>query len=114
MENNQFRILIISISALFLICFMGTCNSCSTARKVDVMIEKQDALKKQLDAQFAAQDKVFDIRLQLLQPQVVNQFLGLFNSEKYKNEIDLNGSKIETLKLQLKNEQMKNDTTKKH
>ena len=114
MDYKQFRILIAAIAVLFLMSMMNTCSSCSTARKLDEVSARQDKAVKLADSTASIQMRTMENRLDMLQPQIVNQFLGLFNAEKYKNEIDLNKAKIEALKQQLKNEQLKNGTPEKH
>lgn len=113
MNDGQFKVIVLAVILLFLICFMNMCNSCSTSRKVDQVLSKQDQAKVSADSIATKHETTTGIQLQLMQPQIVNQFLDIFNSEKYKNQIDLNQAKIDALNLQLKNEQLKNDTTKK-
>ena len=50
----------------------------------------------------------------MMQPQIVNQILTLFNAEKYSSEIELNNAKINALNQQIQIITSKNDTTKKH
>ena len=102
------------LSLVFLICFMGTCNSCSTSRKMDEQSVAITKLSARVDSSFANQSKSFELQQQLAQPQIVNQFLNLFNAAQYKNEIDLNNEKINGLQQQIKNLKQKNDTARKN
>lgn len=99
---------------LFFICTLNMCSSCSNSRKMEDVLAGQRRAAIAADSMNAATAKNIDLQMQLMQPQVVNQFLSLFNAEKYKNEIQLNNAKIEALQQQVKNMKNKNDTAKTH
>lgn len=112
MEKKHFNFIMIGMAVLFLMISMNMCSTCSTTRKV----AEVQASQRSADSLSAINDAVmvqrFELQLQMLQPQVVNQFLALFNAEKYKSEIELNNAKINALNMQIKNLNEKNDTTK--
>lgn len=112
--EKHIRLIAGGLILLFIMTMLNMCSSCSTSRKLDALSEMQQKSQTKTDSSFKAQDQLFDIRLQLLTPQVVNQFLNMFNAEKYGNEIQLNQAKIDALNMQIKNEKSKNDTEKKH
>ncbi len=114
MEKNNFKIVIAGMILLFLMSCMNMCNSCSSSRKADEIKVRLDKSDSTAASENAKQAKMFETQMQLLQPQIVNQFLSIFNSEKYNNEIDLNNVKIKALQDQLKNLKDKNDTAKTH
>ena len=114
MENKNQNIIYIILGVLFLMVMINTCNSCSASRKADEIIAAQKAMSTHVDDAISTQSKAFDLSIQLVQPQIVSQFLTFLGSEKYKSEIQLNNEKINALNLQLKNIKLKNDTIKKH
>jgi len=114
MEKNQFKIVIAGMIIIFIMTCMNMCHSCSSSRKADEVKAMQARIDSMNVIGRIEQTKQFELQLQMLQPQVVNQFLSIFNSEKYNNEIDLNNVKIKALQDQLKNINDKNDATKTH
>ena len=114
MEKRQFNSIIVALAVLFLMCCMNTCNSCSAVRKADEVKTTQAKSDSMSLANTAVLAKQFELQMQMMQPQVVNQFLQIFNGEKYKNEITLNQTKIELLQQQIKTLNEKNDTSKAH
>ena len=107
------RLVVILLSVLLLITLVNTCNSCGTSRKVDELSKRQDTMKAQLISRIDAVSNITDLRMQMLQPQIVSEFLSLFNSAEYRSEIEINNQKIKNLQLQL-DRQHRNDTTKAH
>lgn len=112
MVKDNGKIIIVALVLLFLMSFMNTCNSCSSSRKIDELSTKVGAIGKQNDSLVSVQTKYIELRLDLLQPQIVNQFLSMFNSEKYSNEMKMNDAKILSLQQQISILKEKNDTTK--
>jgi sensor histidine kinase YesM len=114
MTNGNFKVIITALALLFLMSFMNTCNSCSSSRKIDDLSVKVDGVASAVDNAARSQSTHLEIRLDMLQAQIVNQFLSMFNSEKYKNEIELNAAKINALRQQIKILEQQNDTAKAH
>lgn len=112
--EKHVRLIVGALILLFVMTMMNMCSSCSTSRKLDAVLDTQRSSQTKIDSSFKVHDQQLDVRLQLLAPQIVNQFLNMFNSEKYGNEIQLNQAKIDALNMQLKNEKLKNDAEKKH
>lgn len=110
MEKKKFNIIVIGMALLFVMSMFNTCSSCSSSRKADEIIAKQS----RSDSLNFNQTKQFELQIQMMQPQIVNQILTLFNAEKYSNEIELNNAKINALNQQIQIITSKNDTTKKH
>ena len=113
MKDNG-KLIMVALVILFLMSFMNTCNSCASSRKLDELGVKVDAVGKQNDSLVSGQTKYIELRLELMQPQIVNQFLSMFNSEKYSNEMKMNDAKIISLQQQISILKEKNDTTKAH
>ena len=112
MSNKQFKSVMAGMIVIFMFTLISTCNTCSVIRKNDELAASCDKLKRQADSTSNVQVKSMEVQINMVEPQVVNQFLQIFNSEKYKNEISLNNAKIDALRQQLKNEQNKHDGQK--
>jgi hypothetical protein len=110
MEKKKFNIIMIGMALLFMMSMFNTCSSCSSSRKADGII----AAQAKSDSINMNQTKQFELQIQMMQPQIVNQILMLFNAKKYSSEIELNNAKINALNQQIQIITAKNDTTKKN
>lgn len=106
------KIQIAVLAALLLVTLANSCGTCNASKKLDAIANELAMLNSRTDSARAAGMRHTELMFELSQPQIVNQLLMLFNSEKYGNEIKLNQAKIDALKQQIKNAELQNDKQK--